>query len=82
MISASILIPSAFSNLKTMRISYCQPIPNYGETLGYVCMVIREENKFRLFHAPVLVVEVIRSILGYVSCIFIYIIASMTDKMF
>ena len=47
-----------------MRISYCQPVPNYGETLGYVCMVIREENKFRLMHAPAIVVEVIRNILG------------------
>ena len=58
-----------FWRISIMRISYCQPVVNYGETLGYVCMIIREENKFRLIHAPGVVVEVVKDVLRHVRII-------------
>lgn len=32
--------------------TFSDPIPNYLDTEGYVCMVLRSYDKFRIIHAP------------------------------
>ena len=35
-----------------MGCGFSEPIPNYGETFGYVGMVMTKFDKFLLLHAP------------------------------
>ena len=50
--------------MKRMGANSSEPIPNFGEDLGYIAMVVRGPNRFRLLHAPKCVAEMVKRVLG------------------
>ena len=54
--------------MKKMGMNFSEPIPNFGEDLGYLAVVVRCRDRIRLLHAPKCVVETVQRILRY-SCI-------------
>ena len=50
--------------MKKMGMHFSEPIPNFGEDLGYIAIVVRCRDRLRLLHAPKCVVETVRRILG------------------
>ena len=49
--------------MKRMGINFSEPIPNFGEDLGYLAIVVRCRDRIRLLHAPKSVVEMVQGIL-------------------
>lgn len=47
--------------------TFSDPIPNYLDTEGYVCMVLRSYDKFRIIHAPKDVQEMVLRVIREVS---------------
>ena len=50
--------------MKKMGINFSEPIPNFGEDLGYIAIVVRCLDRLRLLHAPKCVVEMVQRVLG------------------
>ena len=48
-----------------MGIHFSEPIPNFGEDLGYTAIVVRSRDRFRLIHAPKRVVDMVQNVLRY-----------------
>ena len=57
--------------MKRMGINFSEPIPNFGEDLGYLAIVVRCRDRIRLLHAPKSVVEMVQGILRY-DCLFCF----------
>ena len=53
--------------MKKMGMNFSEPIPNFGEDLGYLAVVVRCRDRIRLLHAPKCVVETVQRILRYFS---------------
>ena len=49
--------------MKKMGMNFSEPIPNFGEDLGYLAVVVRCRDRIRLLHAPKSVVEMVQGIL-------------------
>ena len=46
--------------MKKMGMNFSEPIPNFGEDLGYLAVVVRCRDRIRLLHAPKCVVETVQ----------------------
>ena len=57
--------------MKRMGINFSEPIPNFGEDLGYLAIVVRCRDRIRLLHAPKSVVEMVQGILRY-DCLLLF----------
>ncbi len=45
--------------------NFSEPVPNFRDSEGYVCMILRSWDKFRVLHGPKEVVDACQRVVGY-----------------